>query len=79
MVEICAKNVINRLDVEQILESEYPEVSVLKNECLSLCGLCNIKPFAFVNGQRIFANTTEECLHKIKKRIEAELEIYTAE
>jgi uncharacterized protein YuzB (UPF0349 family) len=38
--------------------------------------MCAKLPYAIVNGKRIFAKTTEECLEKIKVEIEAELAFY---
>ncbi|UOR10521.1 YuzB family protein [Halobacillus amylolyticus] len=67
---------INELDVETIIESEYPDVAVLINECLSFCGLCAIKPYAIVNGSRIFGKTPEEALDKIREKIEEELALF---
>ncbi|WP_059173839.1 YuzB family protein [Bacillus sp. FJAT-27445] len=76
IVDICQSNSINVLDIETILESEYPEVSVLRNECLSFCGMCARSPFAIVNGKRVFAKTPEECLDKIRRQIEKELAFF---
>lgn len=76
IVDICQSSSINALDVETILESEYPEVSVLTNECLSFCGMCARSPFAIVNGKRVFAKTPEECLEKIRRQIEKELAFF---
>lgn len=76
IVDICMSNSINLLDVEAILEAEYPEVSVLMNDCLSFCGMCARSPFAIVNGKRVFAKTPVECLDKIRGQIEKELAIY---
>jgi len=59
-----------------MIESEYPEVAVIQNECLSFCGMCGKRPYAFVNGKRVFAKTPEQCLKLIKERIEVELEFY---
>ncbi|MFC7062905.1 DUF1450 domain-containing protein [Halobacillus seohaensis] len=73
---MCDGNLINELDVEFILESEYPDVAVLMNECLSFCGLCALKPYAMVNGTRVFANTSEEALDKIRAKVEEELAFY---
>lgn len=42
VVEVCDGNLINELDIESIIESEYPEVAVLMNECLSFCGMCAV-------------------------------------
>uniref|UniRef100_UPI00403F047C DUF1450 domain-containing protein n=1 Tax=Niallia sp. XMNu-256 TaxID=3082444 RepID=UPI00403F047C len=76
IVEICESNTITKFDLETILESEYPEVSVLETDCLSFCGMCARSPYAMVNGKRIFAKTPEECLVKIRKQIQEELAFY---
>ncbi|MCP3029399.1 DUF1450 domain-containing protein [Halobacillus sp. A5] len=76
VVEVCDGNLINELDIETILEEEYPDVAVLMNECLSFCGLCAIKPYAMVNGTRVFADTPEEAIDKIRLKIEEELAFY---
>ncbi|WP_019156256.1 DUF1450 domain-containing protein [Robertmurraya massiliosenegalensis] len=76
VVEICDGSLINELPIEEILEEEYPEVAVLESSCLSFCGMCAKRPYAIVNGKRIFAKTAEECLELIKKQIEIELAIY---
>jgi len=61
-------------NIEKLLESEYPEVAVLRNVCVSFCGMCANNPFAIVNGKRIFAKSQEECIGLIRRRIESELE-----
>lgn len=76
VVEVCDGNLINELDIEGIIESEYPEVAVLMNECLSFCGMCAIRPYALVNNTRVFAKTPEQALEKIRTKIEEELAIY---
>ncbi|WP_407272376.1 DUF1450 domain-containing protein [Radiobacillus sp. PE A8.2] len=76
VVDICDANFMSTIDVEGILESEYPEVSVLSSDCLSFCGMCRLKPYAMVNGKRISGKTPEECLNKIREAIEEELAFY---
>ncbi|MDL4841859.1 DUF1450 domain-containing protein [Aquibacillus rhizosphaerae] len=76
VVEICDSNLMNTINIEEIIETEYPEVAVLVNDCLSFCGLCRLKPYAMVNGRRIHAKDPEQCLVKIKSAIEEELAIY---
>jgi uncharacterized protein YuzB (UPF0349 family) len=73
VVEICDGNTITTVDVEGIIESEFPEVAVLTNECLNFCGLCAVRPYALVNNKRVFAKTPEECLDKIREAIKEEL------
>ncbi|HIS27856.1 MAG TPA: DUF1450 domain-containing protein [Candidatus Avamphibacillus intestinigallinarum] len=76
VVEICDGNTITVLEIEEILEAEFPEVAVLMNDCLSYCGLCAIRPYALVNNKRIFGKTPEECLDKIRDAIREELAQY---
>lgn len=76
IVDICDGSLIKELDIEAILEEEYPEVAVIESSCLSFCGMCAKRPYAIVNGKKIFAKTAEECLELIKKQIEIELSIY---
>lgn len=76
VVEVCDGNTITTLDIEAILEEEFPEVAVLTSDCLSFCGLCRVKPYAIVNNRRIFGKTPEECLDKIREAIKEELAIY---
>lgn len=76
VVEICESNFINHLNLETIIETEYPEVAVIQNDCLSFCGMCARRPYAMVYGKRIFAKTPEECLELIRTWIEMELSIY---
>jgi len=73
LVEICDGNTIKTIDIEEILESEFPEVAVIMNECLNFCGLCAMRPYALVNNRRVFGKTPEECLDKIRKLIKEEL------
>lgn len=78
IVEICEANTLNNLDVENVIESEFTEVAVLTTECLSLCGLCRAVPFALVNHERVFGKTPDECLTKIKAKINEELSLFNA-
>ncbi|GIO40092.1 hypothetical protein J41TS12_49530 [Paenibacillus antibioticophila] len=72
VVEICEANLLSSLDIEQ-LEEEFPEIAVLRLDCLNLCGLCRARPYAMVNGNKVFAKTSEECLALIRQQIQAEL------
>lgn len=75
VVEVCDSNLLSALDLEQ-LEEEYPEIAVLRTDCLNLCGLCKIRPYAMVNGNKVFAKTPEECILLIKQKIEEELHAF---
>lgn len=75
IVEVCDSNLMSALDLEH-LEQEYPEIAVMRADCLSLCGLCRKRPYVLVNGKRIFAKTQEECLELTKRAIEDELHAY---
>ena len=76
VVEVCDANLFTTLDLEEIIEGEFPEVAVIINQCLSFCGLCKAVPFAIVNNKRVFGTTPEECLDKVKIAIKEELAIY---
>ncbi len=72
VIEICNANLITAFDSDE-LEVQFPEVSVIRMECLNLCGLCRTSPYALVNGKRIFAKTIEQCVELITERIKQEL------
>lgn len=76
VVEVCDANVLNTIDIEEIIEGEFPEVAVIINQCLSFCGLCRSVPFAIVNNERVFGKTPKECLDKIRVQIRKELAIF---
>ncbi|WP_226643407.1 DUF1450 domain-containing protein [Mesobacillus subterraneus] len=76
VVEICDASLITLLDIEGILENEFPEVAVLESSCLSFCGMCVKSPYAIVNGKRIFAKTPEVCLELIREHIKMELALF---
>ncbi|MFC4388848.1 DUF1450 domain-containing protein [Gracilibacillus marinus] len=77
VVEICDSNLLLSIpNIEHLIESEYPEVAVLINDCLNFCGLCRLKPYAMVNNKRIHGKTPEETLAKIRQAIEEELAVY---
>lgn len=75
VVEVCDSNLMSALDIEH-LEELYPEIAVLRADCMNLCGLCKIRPYALVNGKRVFGKTTEECVELIKAAIEQELVVF---
>lgn len=75
VVEVCDSNLMSALDLEH-LEELYPEIAVLRADCMNLCGLCKIRPYALVNGKRVFGKTTEECVELIKAAIEQELVVF---
>ncbi|MFC7679451.1 DUF1450 domain-containing protein [Paenibacillus sp. GCM10028914] len=75
VVEVCDSNLMSALDLEH-LEELYPEIAVLRADCMNLCGLCKLRPYALVNNKRVFGKTTEECVESIKAAIEAELAVF---
>ncbi|MDQ0159443.1 DUF1450 domain-containing protein [Alkalibacillus salilacus] len=79
VVEICDGNLMTEVDLEGIIESEYPDVAVLENSCLNNCGMCAMRPFALVNNRRVFGKTPEQCIDKIRKIIDEELAAFNDE
>lgn len=76
VVDVCSVNAITTLNIEEILEEEFPEVAVIMNSCLNYCGLCAKSPYAHVNGKLVYGKTPEQCLDNIRKQIEKELAMY---
>lgn len=76
IVDICSANIITSIDIEEILEREFPEVAVITNSCQSVCGLCANAAYANVNGKMVHGKTPEECLEKIRLQIKKELAVY---
>ncbi|RIX51675.1 DUF1450 domain-containing protein [Paenibacillus nanensis] len=72
VVEVCDRNAIALEDLER-LETTYLEVAVMRTNCLNMCNLCRARPYALVNGKRVFAKTSEECLEEVEKLIQEEL------
>lgn len=76
IVEVCDANLFTTINIEEVIEEEFPEVAVIINQCLSFCGLCRAVPFAIVNNKRIFGKTPEECLDKVRAAIKEELAMF---
>lgn len=76
LVDVCSGNRMATIDIEAIIEKEFPEVAVLINDCLSYCGLCGVRPFVLVNGKIVFGQTIDECLDKIREEIKKELAMF---
>lgn len=76
IVDVCSANLLATIDIEEIIESEFPEVAVLMNSCLSHCGLCANSAYANVNGKLIHGKTIEQCVDRIREEIKKELAVY---
>lgn len=76
VVDVCQSNRLATIDIEEILEGEFPEVAVIINDCLSFCGLCSMSCFAQVNGKIVHGKTIEQCLDNIRVAIKKELAFY---
>ncbi|MEC1158035.1 DUF1450 domain-containing protein [Cytobacillus horneckiae] len=75
LLEICDLNLLSESALAELLE-QYPEVAVMSYECQNLCGLCRMRPYALVNGQRIFGKDIKECIENIRVKIEEELSLF---
>lgn len=76
IVDVCSVNAVMTLDIENIIEEEFPEVAVIINQCLNFCGLCAASCYAHVNGKIVHGKTPEQCLDNIRLAIQKELEMY---
>lgn len=75
LVEVCDRNAIMKAELAN-LEEKYPEAAVLETNCLNMCNLCRARPFALVNGKRVYAKTIESCVEEIEKLIQEELQAF---
>lgn len=76
IIDVCSANLLTSIDIEGIIEGEFPEAAVVTNSCQSVCGLCAKAAYAYVNGKMIHGKTPEECLERIRKQIIKELAVY---
>ncbi|WP_085992565.1 DUF1450 domain-containing protein [Oceanobacillus senegalensis] len=72
IIEVCDYNLLSSEELEEVFNR--PEVAVMSYECMNYCGMCAMRPYAMVNGNRIFGKNREECIEKIKIAVEKELE-----
>ncbi|MFT8317823.1 MAG: DUF1450 domain-containing protein [Sporolactobacillus sp.] len=72
LIELCDYNQLSEEDLASL--EKYPEVAIMSYECLNICGMCSLRPFAMVNGQRIFADSVDACVQKIETKVRQELE-----
>ncbi|MCR8655969.1 YuzB family protein [Paenibacillus endoradicis] len=72
VVETCTRNELSNLDLEQ-LETVYEEVAVMRTDCLNMCNLCRARPYALVNGNKVYEKTTSECYEQVEVVIQSEL------
>jgi len=73
IIELCDYNALSSEELEDFYR-DRPEVAVMSYDCMNYCGMCAMRPYALVNGKRIFGKTTEQCIEKIKKAVEKELQ-----
>lgn len=74
-MEVCDRNGIMLQPLDE-LEQQFPEAAVLKTNCLDDCNLCRGRPFALVNGKRVFAENGEACMQKIRQAVQEELDAF---
>jgi len=68
LIEVCDANLACSSELFT-LEEEYPQVSVLANECMSHCELCRTSPYVFLNGEIIAAPTLNELIQRIREEV----------
>ncbi len=72
IIEKCNRNALN-LDMLEALEQKYPDIAVMPMECLNECHLCQARPYALVNGMKVFGHSLDEAIANIEKAIQKEL------
>ncbi|MFC5650937.1 DUF1450 domain-containing protein [Paenibacillus solisilvae] len=72
VVEVCRRNQMNVEKLDKF-ELVYPEVAIIRTDCLNQCNLCRARPYVYVNQKRVFEKTTDQCLRTIVKIVKYEL------
>jgi uncharacterized protein YuzB (UPF0349 family) len=75
IVEVCDANPACTDDLFA-LERDYSGVSVLENMCMSQCDLCAAKPYVFLNGELLAAESVPKLLELVRAQIERTLAYY---
>lgn len=78
VVEVCDRNILSSQSIDD-LEEEYPEVAVLRTNCLLMCHMCRAVPYAMVNQKRVYARKTDQCIGLVRKAIEEEMAAFFEE
>jgi uncharacterized protein YuzB (UPF0349 family) len=69
-IKFCKNNFTHGTeDVAAKLVDNYPELSVVVEDCLGHCGDCAPGPYAIVNDKLIKGKTCEELYEKIEEII----------
>ncbi len=70
MVEFCEGNLESHSESVRIKLQADGDLDIMEYGCLGNCGECYVRPFAYVNGKRIAAETAEELYLEIKNFLE---------
>ncbi|WP_152395827.1 DUF1450 domain-containing protein [Paenibacillus guangzhouensis] len=73
VVEVCESNAMAALPLED-LEEEFPEVAIMRTDCLNMCALCKAKSYVMVDNQRVASSDRDICLAKTKEAIKQHLD-----
>jgi len=69
VIEFCVANSFHGTDdIMRKLEADQ-EIDVIEYGCLGNCGECYMFPFALVNGEIVFAETTESLYTQIMRKV----------
>lgn len=70
VIEFCAGN--NHHGTDELLRTlaQDPDVDVVEYGCLGNCGECYLFPYAMVNGETVAAESSEQLLEVMMKKIE---------
>ncbi len=78
IIEVCDANPACS-DELYALERDYPGVSVLENMCMSQCELCAEKPYVFLNGEILSADSVPNLLQRVRMEIERTIKYHETE
>lgn len=78
LVEVCDANAAWVPQLQE-LEEEFSGIAVLETACMSQCELCAQKPYVFLNGDIVEAETVDGLLERLRTEIRSLLSTYDTE
>lgn len=68
IIEVCSSNLACQPSLMS-LEEEFADVSVLENDCMSECELCEAFAYVFLNGDKLTAATPTQLMDELRRRL----------
>ncbi|MDF2557413.1 MAG: hypothetical protein K0R71_1241 [Bacillales bacterium] len=70
LIEFCKNNIASCSQIASEKLQKDRSLDIIEYHCLGYCGKCSQMPFALLNGERVYTDTSEELVEKIYKYID---------